>query len=107
MFFSSCLKSRARLPVMIERRKSSLDLCIKKSFQKTKIKKNNSIQSAAYALIDKQNLLIKGNPKSQDIEALDAQIAKILLKEEIDKAKHFVKYCNSTGTFPLQKMWKL
>ena len=38
---------------------------------------------------------------------MDAQIAKILLKEEIDKAKHFVKYCNATGTFPLHKMWKL
>ena len=52
-------------------------------------------------------MLIKGNPKSQEIEALDAQIAKVLLKEEVDKAKHFVKYCNATGTFPLQKMWKL
>ena len=95
------------MPVKIERWKSSLDSCIKKSFRKIKIKKNNSKRSAAYALIDKRNLLIKGKPKSQEIEALDAQIAKIVLKEEIDKAKHFVKYCNSAGTFPLQKMWKL
>ena len=105
--FSSCLTIRARLPVKIERWKSSLDSCIKKSFRKIKIKKNNSKPSAAYALINKRNLLIKGKPKSQEIKALDAQIAKIVLKEEIDKAKQFVKYCNSTGTFPLQKMWKL
>ena len=35
------------------------------------------------------------------------KLKKIWLKEEIDKAKHFVKYCNATGTFPMHKMWKL
>ena len=35
------------------------------------------------------------------------QIAEILLKEEIQKASHFNKYCSSTESFPLQQMWKL
>ena len=62
--------------------------------------------SRAGALIDKRNSM-KYNKDSHAKEALDAQIAIILLKEEINKAKHFVQFCNSTGTFPLQKMWKL
>ena len=61
--------------------------------------------SAADALIDKRNSLKILNNKLQEKEALDAQIVVILLKEEVDKANHFVKFCNATGTFPLLEMW--
>ena len=88
--FTSCLNSRARLPVKIERWKNSLDSYIKKSFRKIKVRKNRLKKSAAFALIDKRNQLRKENQKTQEIEALDAQIAKILLKEEIDKAKVYI-----------------
>ena len=53
--FLSCLQGRARLSVRIERWKQSLDSHIKQSFRKIKVRKNPRKQSAAYALIDKQN----------------------------------------------------
>ena len=102
--FSSCLQGSDKLSVRIERWKQSLDSYIKKSFRKIKVRKNQRKQSAAYALIDKRNKIKREHEKSHDIRVLDAQIAKILLKEEIYKAKHFVKYCNATGTFPMHKM---
>ena len=105
--FSKCLQGKEKLSVKIERWKHSLDSYIKKSFRKIKVRKSQMKQSAAYALIDKRNIMKKYDQKSHEIKALDAQIANILLKEEIDKAKHFVKYCNATGTFPLHKMRKL
>ena len=60
--------------------------------------------SATDALIDKRTYLKIFNNKSQEKEALDAQSATSLLKEVVDKAKHLVKFCNATGTFPQLKM---
>ena len=60
--------------------------------------------SATDALIDKRAYLKIFNNKSQEKEALDAQSATSLLKEVVDKAKHLVKFCNATGTFPQLKI---
>ena len=104
----SCLNSRENISVKCEKWKTYFRCTHKKkAFRKIKVKKNRVKPSAADALIDKRNSLKILNNKSQEKEALDAQIAVILLKEEVDKAKHFVKFCNATGTFPLLKMWKL
>ena len=90
-----------------ERWKKTLDSHIRKAFKKVKVKTNKFRPSAADALIDKRNSLknIPGNAQAK--EALEIQIAEILLKEEVNKATHFKKFCNASGTFPLQKMWKL
>ena len=104
--FSLCLNGNANVSVKCDRWKQTLDSHIKKAFRKIKVKKNRLKPSAADVLIDKRNYM-KEDKDSQAKVALDAKIAMILLKEEIDKAKHFVKYCNTTGTFPLRKMWKL
>ena len=34
-------------------------------------------------------------------QALDVQIAEIILKEEVEKASYFKNFCSSTCSFPL------
>ena len=105
-FFTS-LNTSDSIVVKCDKWKKCLDLHIKKSFQKIKIKKNIQMPSASHALIDKRNKLKNDYCSAQKKKALDLQIAEILLKEEIQKASHFKKYCSSTESFPLQQMWKL
>ena len=70
------------------------------------MKNNKGRPSAANALIDKRNSLKNKPCHAQEKEALEVQIAEILLKEEVNKANHFKKFCNASGSFPLQQMWK-
>ena len=103
--FSSCFKGNETLLVKCEKWKKSLDFHIKKSFRKIKVKKNKPNHSAADSLIDKRNTMTNsGNNNTFEIDAL---IAQTILKEEINKAQEFKKFCNLTGTICLQKMWKM
>ena len=103
--FSSCFKGNETLLVKCEKWKKSLDFHIKKSFRKIKVKKNKPNHSAADSLIDKRNTMNNsGNINTFEIDAL---IAQTILKEEINKAQEFKKFCNLTGTICLQKMWKM
>ena len=89
--FSSCLKGRTSISAKCDQWRHTLDSHIRKTFRKIKIKKNRLKQSAADALIDKRNSMKKSHNKdSHELVALDAEIATMLLKEEIDKAQHFV-----------------
>ena len=67
--------------------------------------KKKTKPSAADVLIDKRNQMKQVG--TQDLNNIEAQIAQIILKEEVNKAQQFVTYCNLTGTISLQKMWKL
>ena len=60
-----------------------LNIHIKKSFRKIKVRNNKLKPSAADALIDRRNL----SKNMSDKSLLDAQIAQILVKEKIDKAE--------------------
>ena len=93
--------------VKCEKWKKCLDIHIKKAFQKVKVKSHKVKTSAANALIDKRNSLKNNSLNAQARQAFDLQIEEVLLKEEIEKAKHFKKFCNATSTFPLHQMWKL
>ena len=73
------------------------------SFRKINIKKNIAKPSACHALIDKRNKLKTVFCNAQEKQALDLQIAEILLKEEVKKASHFNKFGNITR---LKVTWK-
>ena len=105
--FLTCLNSSDSIVTKSEIWKNCLDLHIKKAFRKVKIQINKAKPSASHALIDKRNKLKNDFGSAQEKKALDLQIAEILLKEEVEKASHFKKFCNSSSSFPLQQMWIL
>ena len=102
--FSKVLNTSESVVLKCEKWKKTLDLHIKRAFKKVKVKYNKGRPSAANALIDKRNSLKNIPCNAQTKEALEIQIAEILLKEEVDKATHIKKFCIASGTFPLQQM---
>ena len=106
--FKSKFKSKQHLSVKCEKWKAALDSHINRAFRKMRVRNSKLQSSEADNLINKRNKMRKNKqPKTEEINKINEQIAEILIKEGVSKANQFRKYCDQNSTIPLQQLWKL
>ena len=107
-YFTRSLNNMQHLQIKCEKWKLALDTHINQAFRKMRVRKSKIKPSEADNLINKRNKLKKKKePNNQRINELDLQISELLIKEGVDKANQFRKYCDQKSTLPMQKVWKL
>ena len=112
----ACMKLMLPLSERADAWKTSLKSHISRSFKKIRVRKSQVKTSSSDYLIDKRNKLTKLNEKEHSvlkkqtittqIANIEIQIAQIILKEGLEKAYKFRKFCNASSSFPVQEMWK-
>ena len=96
--------------------KTALSSHINRLFRKIRIRKKHAKTSASDSLVNLRNKLTNLNKKTSSkflketnnrkIADLEIKIAQILLKEGLEKARKFKKFCNASASFPVHEMWK-
>ena len=79
---------------------------VKKSFKKIRIRPGKIRPSAADQIIVQKNKLLKQG-RINESKVLDAQIVKIISKEEQNKASIFRKYCDRDSSNVMSEMWQI
>ena len=112
----ACMKLMLPLSERADAWKTSLKSHISRSFKKIRVRKSQVKASSSDYLIDKRNKLTKVYQKEHSvlkkqtittqIANIEIQIAQIILKEGLEKAYKFRKFCNASSSFPVQEMWK-
>ena len=108
----SCMELKQPLSIKIEAWEKALGSHLSKTFRRIRVRKEQGKGSASESLIDKGNKLAKLNEvessevvkeaHTKSLVKLDLQKAQIIMKEWLEKANKFRRFCDRSTSFPVQ-----